>query len=61
MFENILTQHFRDQIFQKLKAEEEQRQREKEMLEDLRSQLYQEEWAANERFKERMEAEKRQS
>lgn len=31
------------------------------MLEDLRSQLYQEEWAANERFKERMEVEKRQS
>lgn len=61
MFENILTKYFRDQIFQKLKAEEEQRQREKEMLEDLRSQLYQEEWAANERFKEKMEAEKRQS
>jgi len=43
-----------------LKAEEEERQREKEMLEDLRNQLYQEEFAANERFKERKEAEKRQ-
>jgi hypothetical protein len=49
----------KDKIFQRLKAEEEQRQKEKELLEDLRAQLYQEEFDANERKKDRMEKEKR--
>jgi len=50
----------KDKIFQKLKQEEERRQKEKELLDDLRTQLYQEEFDANERKKDRDEKEKKQ-
>ena len=44
----------------KLKEEEEKRRFEKEMIDELRTELYKEEYEENERRKEREEAEKRQ-
>ena len=47
-------------IFQRLKAEEERRRKEKELLEDLRMELYKEEYEAMDRKKDREEKEKRE-
>lgn len=50
----------REQIFLKLKEEEEHRRREQELLTDLRFELYSEQFEAQEREKERKEREKRE-
>jgi len=50
----------REEIFQKLKDEEERRRAEKEYIENLRNELYLQEFEEQARAKEREEAEKRE-
>ena len=50
----------REEIFQKLKDEEERRRAEKEYTENLRNELYLQEFEEQARAKERKEAEKRE-
>lgn len=50
----------REEIFQKLKDEEERRRAEKEYVENLRNELYLQEFEEQARAKEREEAEKRE-
>ena len=49
----------KNKIFLKLKAEEEKRRKDAEELENLRRELYQEEYEAHMRRQERQEQEKR--